>query len=132
MGLSISKLLASKGAVLSLADMNEHGLLKAIECLRGEVNGALKNQQHHIYTCVDVRDSTSVNNWIGRTVEQLGRLDGAVNFAGVAKMAKVIDETDESWAFQMDVNAKGVFFCLRAQLRHMKKRGSIVSRKSVE
>lgn len=132
MGLSISKLLSSKGAILSLADMNEDGLLKAIESLSGAVNGTRKNQQQHIYTRVDVRDSASVNNWIGRTLEQLGRLDGAVNFAGVAKMANVIDETDESWVFQMDVNAKGVFFCIRAQLRHMKKGGSIVSHESVE
>ena len=33
MGLSISRLLASRGAILSLADMNEDGLVKAIESL---------------------------------------------------------------------------------------------------
>ncbi|KAK5062927.1 hypothetical protein LTR84_005003 [Exophiala bonariae] len=131
MGLTIAKLLSSNGAILSLADMNEDGLLTAIECLKGEVEEAQKNQQRHIYTRVDVRDSTSVNSWISHTVEQLGRLDGAVNFAGVARIANVIDETDESWAFQMDVNAKGVFFCIRAQLKHMRKGGSIVSAASV-
>lgn len=140
MGLSISRLLASRGAILSLADMNEVGLVKAIESLEnheGDANGKpaagenretpKSNPRRHIWTCVDVRDSRSINNWISRTVERLGRLDGAVNFAGVAKMANVIDETDESWSFQMDVNARGVFFCIRAQLRHMTKGGSIVS-----
>lgn len=140
MGLSISRLLASRGAILSLADMNEEGLVKAIRGLyshEGDANGrpagagdqeTLKdNPRRHIWTRVDVRDSTSVNNWISRTVEKLGRLDGAVNFAGVAGMANVIDETDESWDFQMDVNARGVFFCIRAELRHMTKGGSIVS-----
>lgn len=140
MGLSISRLLASRGAILSLADMNEGGLVKAIEGLyshEGNANGRPtiagdqedpKNKlRRHIGTRVDVRDSTSVNNWISRTVEKLGRLDGAVNFAGVAGMANVIDETDESWDFQMDVNARGVFFCIRAELRHMTRGGSIVS-----
>lgn len=132
MGLAISRLLASKGAILSLADMNEDGLLKVIESLGTEANGAQMNQRKHIYTRVDVRDSTSVNKWISQTVKQLGRLDGAVNFAGVAKMANVVDETDESWALQMDVNAKGVFFCIRAQLKHMTKGGSIVSHESLK
>jgi NAD(P)-dependent dehydrogenase (short-subunit alcohol dehydrogenase family) len=143
MGLSISRLLASRGAILSLADMNEDGLVKAIESLESqEVNAnstpaGVGNQEtlkskslRHIWTRVDVRDSASVNNWILRTVERLGRLDGAVNFAGVAKMANVIDETDDSWDFQMNVNARGVFFCIRAQLRHMEKGGSIVSHES--
>lgn len=132
MGLSISKLLASRRAILALADMNEDGLVKAIESLRGDVSETRKNQQPHIYIRVDVRDSTSVNRWIGCTVEQLGRLDGAVNFAGVAKKANVIDETDESWAVQMDVNAKGIVFCIRVQLKHTEKGEGIVSHESVE
>ncbi|KEF52021.1 uncharacterized protein A1O9_12011 [Exophiala aquamarina CBS 119918] len=111
--------------------MNEDGLVKAIESLRGDVSETRKNQQPHIYIRVDVRDSTSVNRWIGCTVEQLGRLDGAVNFAGVAKKVNVIDETDESWAVQMDVNAKGIVFCIRVQLKHTEKGEGIVSAASV-
>jgi NAD(P)-dependent dehydrogenase (short-subunit alcohol dehydrogenase family) len=34
-------------------------------------------------TAVDVRSSDSVNQWIQKTVEKFGRLDGAANIAGV-------------------------------------------------
>jgi NAD(P)-dependent dehydrogenase (short-subunit alcohol dehydrogenase family) len=118
MGLAIAKLLASRGAILSLADLNEVGLAKATE--------SLDNAKQHIYTRVDVRKSQSVDDWIEKTVKQLGRLDGAVNFAGVGRLAAVVDETDEGWDFIMDINAKGVFNCLRAQLRVISQGGSIV------
>jgi NAD(P)-dependent dehydrogenase (short-subunit alcohol dehydrogenase family) len=48
--------------------------------------------------------------------------------AGVHKDDKrIVDETDEGYALNMDVNAAGVFYCLRAQLRAISKGGSIVS-----
>lgn len=120
MGLATAKLLASRGAIVSLADINESALKKATESLPGS--------DKHMHTVVDVRSSQSVDAWIKATVENLGKLDGAVNMAGVISPAKPItDETDETWNFNFDVNARGVFFCLRAQLRAMRPGGSIVS-----
>lgn len=121
MGAAIAQLVASRGAVVSIADMNEAGLQKTMASLSGE---------RHIYTVVDVRDATSVGQWIERTVKELGGLDGAVNFAGVLawdRMCKIQDETEDNWDFHMNVNAKGVFLCLQAQLRRINKGGSIVS-----
>ncbi|KND93035.1 Levodione reductase [Tolypocladium ophioglossoides CBS 100239] len=118
MGLATAKLLASRGATLSLADLNEAGLKTAIESLPGD---------KHIYTALDVRKSAAVDAWIERTVKEVGQLDGAVNMAGVLTYSrKVVEETDEGWAFNMDVNSTGVFYCVRAQLRHMKAGASIV------
>ena len=124
MGLAIAKLLAERGARLSLADMNEEGLKKAIN--------SLENSDQHIYTRVDVRESKSVDNWIARTVEKFGRLDGAVNFAGVGRLSTIANETDEGWDFIMNINAKGVFNCLRAQIKVMGEGGSIVSSHAVD
>lgn len=120
MGLQIAKQLASHGAILSLADLNESGL----EAARAGLDG---DKDKHIITAVDVRSSASVDAWIKRTVDVLGGIDGAVNFAGVVRMAKVADESDDGWDYNMNVNAKGVFHCLRAQIRNMKPGGSIVS-----
>lgn len=120
MGLATAKLLASRGAILSLADINERTLEAETKSLPG--------CNKHIYTVVDVRSSQSVDAWIKATLEKLGKLDGAVNMAGVISPAKCItEETDETWNFNFDVNARGVFFCLRAQLRAMSAGGSIVS-----
>lgn len=135
MGFEIAKLLASQGAILSLADMNEKGLVNAIKLVdapvhtNGQTNGTSDGSQaksKHRYRCVDVRDGHSVNSWIEWTVAELGKLDGAVNFAGIATVNNVKDETEENWALNMDVNAKGVFLCLRAQLRVMKPGAAIV------
>ncbi|KAJ5132050.1 hypothetical protein N7448_006208 [Penicillium atrosanguineum] len=124
MGLATAKLIASRGAIVSLADINESAMKAATESLTGS--------DKHMYTVVDVRHSHSVDAWIRSTVEKLGKLDGAVNMAGVISPAKPItEETDETWNFNFEVNARGVFFCLRAQLRAMGDGGSIVSAASV-
>jgi NAD(P)-dependent dehydrogenase (short-subunit alcohol dehydrogenase family) len=120
MGLATAQLLASKGARISLADLNEDGLKAAI--------ASLEDSSKHMYTTIDVRKSESVNSWIQSTVQTLGRLDGAVNMAGVITTATPVAEmSDEAWDFNFDVNARGVFFCIRAQLKAMSAGGSIVS-----
>lgn len=120
-GLASAKLLAARGAILSLADINENALKSAIPSL------AKHNEKGHIYNVVDVRDSSTVDSWIEATVRELGKLDGAVNMAGVITPAKPITETsDEEWDFSLAVNAKGVFTCLRAEMRAMSDGGSIV------
>jgi arginine metabolism regulation protein II len=125
MGLSTAQLLASKGAKISLADINEDGLKAAI--------ASLPEPSKHMYTMIDVRKSESVNSWIQSTVEKLGRLDGAVNMAGVISPATpVADMSDETWDFNFDVNARGVFFCIRAQLKAMSAGGSIVSQPQLQ
>ena len=69
-----------------------------------------------MYTVVDVRDSHSVDVWIDSTVQKLGKLDGAVNMAGIIKHATPVTEvTDDDWDFTFAVNVKGVFACLRVR-----------------
>lgn len=77
---------------------------------------------------VDVGDSKAVAAWIQQTVSDHGRLDSAVNLAGIIRVNHPLkDETDEAWARTMHINADGVFYCLRAELNVMKDGGSIVS-----
>ncbi|CAG8893317.1 unnamed protein product [Penicillium egyptiacum] len=124
MGLATAQLLASRGAIISLADINENTLEKAVL--------SLPNSDKHISTVMDVRNSKSVDTWIQSTVDRLGKLDGAVNMAGViTSAAPIIEETNNNWDFTFAVNTRGVFFCLRAQLKAMKAGGSIVSAASV-
>lgn len=126
MGLATAQLLASRGASISMADQNKEGLQRAKSTLPGH------DQNRHMYTVVDVRNTDSVEAWITATLQTLGKLDGAVNMAGVITPATPItDASDESWDFVMGVNATGVFKCLRAELKAMKdSRGSIVSASS--
>lgn len=120
MGLAAAQLLASRGALLSLADLNTNSLHAAIS--------SLPNSHRHLGTVVDVRNAHDVDTWISSTVERFGRLDGAVNMAGVITPACPIAEmTDQKWDFEMGVNATGIFNSLRAQVRAMAADGCIVS-----
>ncbi|KAK5050574.1 hypothetical protein LTR84_003856 [Exophiala bonariae] len=121
MGACIAQLVASRGAIVSLSDVNEYGLQNTLKSLPGK---------NHIYTLVDVRDAGAIEDWIQRTVKELGRLDGAANFAGVLsweRRNKIQDETEANWDFHMNVNAKGVFLSVGAEVRHMTAGGSIVN-----
>jgi NAD(P)-dependent dehydrogenase (short-subunit alcohol dehydrogenase family) len=66
---------------------------------------------------------------IEHTLQKIGKLDGAVNMAGIIRPAKPITESTEGdWDFIFAVNARGVFNCLVAELKAMSPGGSIVSR----
>ncbi|KAF2154453.1 hypothetical protein K461DRAFT_327400 [Myriangium duriaei CBS 260.36] len=124
MGLATAKLLASRGALLSLADFNGTALQTALDSLPGS--------ESHILSVVDVRNSKSVDAWIQATIDKFGKLDGAVNMAGIIRPAVPVAKlSDDDWENTFAVNAKGVFACLRAELKAMKAGGSIVSAASV-
>lgn len=104
-----------------MADLNEEALKTAIESLPG-------GPEKHIATRVDVRNEDSVNDWIEKTVQRFGKLDGAVNMAGVLGPSVPTTELSrEQLEFVFSVNVFGVFNCMKAQLKVMK-RGSIVSK----
>lgn len=120
MGLAAAQLLASRGALISLADLNEEALEAAIKTLPG-------SHEKHIITRVDVRDEALVDAWIEKTIYKYGKLDGAVNMAGVLGPSVPVTElSKKKFEFVLSVNVSGVFNCLNAQLKVMKG-GSIVS-----
>ncbi|GAA3238345.1 SDR family NAD(P)-dependent oxidoreductase [Pseudonocardia petroleophila] len=70
---------------------------------------------------VDVTDAASVAAMVDATVDRYGRLDIAVNNAGVGMPVKAaVGETRwEVWRQVLDVNLDGVFLCMRAELAVM-------------
>lgn len=111
---------------MSLADTNQAGLEEAIKTL--STSGSRK----HTSAVLDVRSSKAVDAWISQIVTDHGRLDGAANVAGVHKDdQRLVEETDEGFALNLDVNTTGLFYCLRAQLHVLSKGGSIVSTRYV-
>ncbi|ETN37510.1 uncharacterized protein HMPREF1541_07132 [Cyphellophora europaea CBS 101466] len=126
--LATAKLLASRGARLSLADINGRQLEAVAASL--ESSGA-----QVIHTVVDVTDRSQVRLLIEKTVSHFGKLDGAANLAGVigrhAVTLELRDETDDEWDFIMNTNVKGVFNCMREELRVMEPGASIVNAASV-
>jgi acetoin reductase-like protein len=66
---------------------------------------------------MDVRKKSECEAFVKAAVDAFGRLDIAVNNAGVSTMNWAVDLTEDEWDFNMDVNAKGVFLCCQAQVK---------------
>ena len=71
-----------------------------------------------LFIKADVTVCADVDGMVAQTVERFGRLDGAVNNAGITggMFKPVADFTDEDWAGAIDTNLTGVFMSMRAQI----------------
>ena len=128
-GLATAKLLASRGASLSIADLNEKNLEAAEKAISSLTPGAKV-----ITAAVDVRNVQSVNNWIKKTKAHFGKIDGAANIAGVFKAFvdnSVGEEDENNWNFMLDVNLTGAMHCMRAELPELGSGGAIVNAASI-
>ncbi|KAF5578116.1 D-arabinitol 2-dehydrogenase [Fusarium pseudoanthophilum] len=128
-GLATAQLLFAAGAKLSLSDRSLNTLEQATRALLATHPN---RQKEDIMTAeVDVTSSARVTSWIEETVKAFGRLDGAVNSAGISAVqmgkGRIRDLTDDSWALCMGINATGVFYSMRAELNAMTNGGSIVN-----
>jgi len=128
-GLSTAKLLASRGAAVSLADVQDKALQEAKAAIQAETKDA------KVFTfVVDVQNNQTVVDWVAKTVETFGRLDGAANIAGVFTAIadnSIEKEIDDNWNLLLGVNLTGVMNCMRAQVPHLKSGGSIVNASSI-
>lgn len=128
MGLETCKMLAARGARVSMADVQEDTMRSACD----EIN---KSGGEAFATKVDIRDEAAVEAWIKLTVDKFGHLDGAANLAGVLPKTfhtgTVQDQITDDWNFVIAVNLTGMMYCMRSQLQHMNDFGSIVNASSV-
>lgn len=127
-GLATAKLLAGRGAKVSIADLQEDGLQDAAASIKADGNTEVMTSK------LDVRDSKSVQTWIKATVERFGKIDGAANLAGVFRAntsGTVAHEDSDNWDLVLGINVTGVMHCMRAQIPHMTEGGSIVNAASI-
>jgi NAD(P)-dependent dehydrogenase (short-subunit alcohol dehydrogenase family) len=128
-GLSTAKLLAARGAAVSIADVQQKALDEAKAAILAETKDAKV-----LVFALDVQKNDTVVAWIAKTVETFGGLDGIANIAGVFKAIpdhSIEKEEDDHWNFLLGVNLTGVMNCMRAAVPHMKSGGSIVNASSI-
>lgn len=127
MGLATANAFAAAGAAVVLADFKEDAVNAAADKLLAGGHKALAVR-------CDVSDDAQVEAMVERTVAEFGRLDAAFNNAGVmAKIAHTADSTRDEWDRVIGVNLRGVWACMKYELRQMLKQGSgaIVNNASV-
>lgn len=75
---------------------------------------------------MDVTDYANVENALDSIVTAYGKIDIMVNNAGImnSQRAPTAQHTFEDWDRVIAINQTGVFYCLRAVLKHMMDQGS--------
>lgn len=127
MGLATAQAFAEAGAAVVLADFKEDAVKKAAQNLVATGHKALAVR-------CDVSDDAQVAAMVDRTVAEFGQLDAAFNNAGVmARIAPTADSTREEWDRVIGINLRGVWSCMKHELRQMERQGSgaIVNNASV-
>lgn len=105
--------LAAEGARVVVSDVAEAGGKETAAMIAAAGGDAA-------FVRADVARGGDVEALVAATVERFGRLDCAVNNAGVLSALRPLAEQDEAeWDRVMDINAKGVFLCLKAQIPRM-------------
>jgi NAD(P)-dependent dehydrogenase (short-subunit alcohol dehydrogenase family) len=117
MGLATAKAFAEAGAAVVLADIDEAAVHKACD--------ALNVAGHRTVAVCDVADEKQAAAMVERTVAAFGRLDMAFNNAGIqVPPSDPADETAENFDRVNDVNMRGVWACMKHELRVMRAQGS--------
>jgi meso-butanediol dehydrogenase / (S,S)-butanediol dehydrogenase / diacetyl reductase len=123
LGRGIAERFVQEGASVLIADVDADGADRAASELGDRALGV----------GVDVTDPDAVDRMVYTALDWSGRLDHAVNNAGIVRMARIVDMSDDDYQQVMNVNARGVFLCMRAELKVMLEQGhgSIVNTSSV-
>lgn len=126
-GEACARTLAHGGAKVVIADCNDE---------LGQRTAAMLTHAGHeaIFLSVDVSEPESVGRMIDQIVSTFGRLDVAVNNAGISgEPNPVAAHSIEGWRRIIDVNLNAVFYCMHYELPRMvlQHRGAIVNISSI-
>jgi NAD(P)-dependent dehydrogenase (short-subunit alcohol dehydrogenase family) len=112
-GLATALAFARAGARVAVASRSKAAGEHACEALEGMGAAAL-----HLVT--DVREERSLASAVQRTVERFGRLDVAVNAAGIGGDLAPLEHAEQAiWDDVMATNARGVWLALRHEIPAM-------------
>jgi NAD(P)-dependent dehydrogenase (short-subunit alcohol dehydrogenase family) len=116
-GRETAVLFAKAGAKVVVAGRREAEGNETIELVRAAGGDGL-------FVKSDVSKAAEVETVIQKAVERFGRLDVAFNNAGIEGVwAPIVRQSEEDWDRTIDINLKGVWLCLKYEIRQMLKQG---------
>ncbi len=126
-GKATAKFFAEEGAQIAISDVQEKLGIDVIAQLN-------KKGSKAIFIRTDISKLEEVKQMVAKTVDHFGRLDIAINNAGIGgPLAPTSDVNPNDWDRVIAVNQTGVFYCMKAELAIMKaqKSGCIVNISSI-
>lgn len=119
-GRATAKRLAEEGANVVIADVAEdqgRSVAESIDSIDGDAT----------FISADVTSSAAVERLVDETVDAYGRLDIAVNNAGILTPMVAIDEIEaDDWERILAINLTGVWNCMRHEVPAMEDRGGAI------
>jgi NAD(P)-dependent dehydrogenase (short-subunit alcohol dehydrogenase family) len=117
-GLATAKAFAEAGAAVALTGDHEANVKAAADQL-------VRSGHRAIGIRCDVTDEASVAAAVDEAIDEFGRIDAAYNNAGIhAPSVETADALAADFDRVMAVNLRGVWLCMKHQLRHMRTQGS--------
>jgi NAD(P)-dependent dehydrogenase (short-subunit alcohol dehydrogenase family) len=106
---------ARQGASLILSDVNVPVGKESADNIKAE-GGKV------VFVKCDVSKAKDVKNMVEKGIEAFGRLDICINNAGIAgnsMRTRTHEFEEDMWDKIMDINAKGVWLCMKYELPHL-------------
>ncbi|HXV30379.1 MAG TPA: SDR family NAD(P)-dependent oxidoreductase [Sinorhizobium sp.] len=126
-GAAACEMMAREGAAVAVTDvLDDDGQAIAARIVSAGGTGRFWH--------LDISDEDEVERVFSEVAGAFGKLDTVVNNAGIAGANKPTDEvTAEEWDKVISVNVRGVFFCTKHAVRHLRRAGggSIVNLSSI-
>lgn len=112
-GHAAARRFAAEGASVVVADVDADGGADTVETIRDAGGEAT-------FVETDVSDRDDVDAMVEAAVDGYGGLDFAFNNAGIeGRNDSLVDQSDDDWERVIDINLKGVFLGLRAEIPAM-------------
>ncbi|TDD75360.1 glucose 1-dehydrogenase [Actinomadura darangshiensis] len=116
-GAATARMFAARGARVVVADINEDGGKQTVEAIQRDGGEA-------VFVRADLTSATDAEAAVRAAVDAYGRLDCAVNNAGIEEQGSALHEiTEESWDRLVAVNLKGVWLSMKYEIRQMLAQG---------
>ena len=112
-GRAIVDVLSSEGAAVALTARQGADAERAAREVGGKARG---------YPC-DVRQEEQVALLFERVGKELGGADVLVNNAGIGIFGPLVEMKPEDWRAVIETNLSGVFYCCRAAIPQMRRKG---------
>ncbi len=107
---------AAEGAKVVFTDIDAAGGAETMKLLK-DAGG------EGSFLPLDVRIERDAEAMVDKAVEAYGRLDCAVNNAGVVRYSPIVESTKEDFDYHIDTNLRGVFYGMKYEIRQMMKNG---------
>jgi NAD(P)-dependent dehydrogenase (short-subunit alcohol dehydrogenase family) len=117
-GFAIAEALVARGARVAISGRDQAALDAA--CARLEETSI---RVHPWPIAGDVRDAAEAQRLVNRAAGALGALDILVNNAGIGLFGDVASMRVEDWQDVIATNLSGAFYCTRAAIPHLRRRG---------